>query len=607
MAISDNPSFDPDKKSLASLPKGAGEFLKESAEQIEEVAATLSAQLEAAAANGDQWKGIGGSINPIAAIEDKYGFKFDSGLSTIEGVIDTLVTLADILTAVLKLINVLQSDFNNLFKALEFLIKQLLNQVKELLISIASTGLYILPVLPDTSPLSRNYRPGGGFNAFKAKVNHGLTNTKDPNRPIFFDGDTLGGVVVALSAGSNHGDIVNDLEVLAKFINGFFDNDKIAPVQNVEAVSGLYPVEREEDRGFVEASLDFVSDVTVAPKELGIKLTWSEPFDIQDVKFYYIYRARNFKGTAVRDSSGNKVKSDKRPDGFGGEFLSEYRDYGFNAGKPVLINVEDSGTLEYIDFEVNYGETYYYKIVPAFKDSEDNLVQSKMLSKGVRAKAVGCVEDGEFNKYFETPDGFLNGTPSGGAPYWQNVSLRDLFGDDFDELFRALARMVDRLFSVAETSSAHFNQFLDFIKEWLVKLQKLITLIRNVLEKLRAFKLSASAVSLVIPSENGGIDGFRSRFNNAVIPDNLKEVLDSESDLCNIYGGFVLVAGTVTGDSFEKAYRLSEEDVQRLQEAGEFENFKRDVEAVKASYNEFQEGAVVDKAVSLITSLFSGE
>jgi hypothetical protein len=604
MAVPENPTFDPEKESLATLPKNASEFLQDAQDQIETAAQTLANEVRVLGAGGDRWRGKAGSINPVAAIEDKYGFKFDSGLSTVEGVIDTLTSVVDILSAVLKLVNTFQSDYNNLFKVLEFTIKQLLKQVQELLVSIASTGIYILPVLPETSPLSRNYKPGGGFNAFKAKVNHGLTNAQDPNRPVFFEGDYMGGVAVALSAGTNLGDLVNDLEVLSKFIGGLFDNDKISPVENAQAVPGLYSVER--DTSIFNATVGTVIDNTISPKELGIKLTWSEPRDVQDIKFYRIYRSRSLKGSPLLDKDGNHQKTDKRKDGFGFEYKYEYKDYGFNAGSPVFIDVDDIGDLEYLDFEVNYGETYYYRVVPVFKDSEDGLIESKMLSKTVSAKAISCIEDGSFSEFFETPDGLLNGIPKGGAPYWENLSLRDLFGDDFDELFRSLARMVDRLFSVAETSSSHFNQFIDFIKEWLTKLKELVATIRDILEKLRAFKLSASAVSLVIPSEGGGIEGFKDRFNNAVIPEDIKEVIGGEGDLCNIYGGFLLLAGSVTGDSFEKSFRLSEEDMARLQAAGQFENFKKDVEAVKNQYDDFSASSDINRAVELIVSMFQG-
>jgi hypothetical protein len=568
--------------------------------------------------NNKKWKGKSGSLNPIAAITDSVGFNPESTIDTLQSINDGLITIVDILETALNIINTIQTDYLNFYKALQFTIRQLLEQLQQLLVSISSTGIYILPVVPDISPLDSNYPPGGGFDAFRNKVNKSLFNRDDPNRPIFNSpGDIVGGVVIALVGGSNLGTLIKDLRVLSRFVSGLFDSDKVNPPKSLQATPGIYKL---RESGITRNNLDpedsvsFFRDLAVGPQALGIKLSWDEPDGIVNAQWYKVFRSRSSKGDPVYDENGEHARNPEASDGSGGELLYEYRDMSFNGGQPVIINSEGDSSLEFIDFDVIEGETYYYKVLLCFEDEDtfvrgenpEEFVDSSLFSTTVSATAAGCLPDSPFKDLLETPEGIVDGQASGTPPYWSNVTLRQVLGPELDQAFKALVGAVERLWGLVQTSSDHFNTFLDSVKDTLLTTRELLTLIQRVVQSLKDLQLSGSALSLWIDPEEGGMPGFASRFNNADVPEDLQDVIYPNGDptICEIYGGFVALCGVPGPSSFKEAFDLTDQQVENITPSKAFDNSRTQFEQLDERGKEAKEAIL--NVLELIGGLFGG-
>lgn len=635
-------SFDPEQESKFTLPKSVSDVIKTSsalqnkadnADTVTNVSVPAGSVKTSEGASGNlAWVGKSGTINPVASLV-QLSLDPKAALGKIGELNDQLINIVNILETLLQIINTFQSDYNNLYKALQFLVKTLLQQVQDLIVSLSSTGIYILPLVPDMSPLNPDYRPGGGFPAFSKKINHALFNTQDPNRPVFNSKeDYVGGVVLALTAGSNYGSMIKDLRVLSKFVGGLSDQDKVSPPKRLQAIPGLYRLRDAADtykKAHPEDDVGFFREAVAAPKAAGVKLIWDAPEGVRGIRWYKIYRSDSYKGSPVIDRFTNEqVRTPVAPDGSGGDLVFEYRDLRFNGGVPLIFDSdpESGGALEYLDFEVEQEATYFYKVVPVFEDpdkffngqSPNEFIEGSLASNIASAKVSVCLPPGVFSEFLETPDGIIPGIPSGSPPYWYNATLRQVLGPDLDQAFKGLTRMLNSLWGLVQTSNDHFNSFLDGVKDFLQETKQLIDLLQKVIAALEALKLSGSAIALSIPMEKGGVQGFYDRLNSANVPDSLKkELLGIDPDrssadtastysapICDIYGGFVLLMGIPSTGSFSSSLDIPQEQLDALGSTEAFKNTQAQYEAKKKQTEDLKEA--IEKTLGFVAGLFGG-
>lgn len=553
----------------------------------------------------DVWKSYEGNINPLGGItENPLIRKSVNGLDTVIG---TLRAALDVLGTVGKLLNVFQSDLNSLFTVIDFALQSILEAIKEIAVSLSSTGVYVLPLFPEINVFDPGVAAGGGFKEAKAKINHALTNRLDPNRPVFFEGDYLGAVIILASAGTNAGDLLNDLTILSRFFDGDEPGFKLSPVRSLVATPGLYY--KTED------GIDGLGDVlsaAVGQKFPAIKVTWGEPEGIPGITGYRVYRSKSQEGTPELDGDGNLKRVPSESPFNAGKAIYKYSDLSFNGGEPVFIKNDYFSDLEYTDFEVTDGEVYFYKVVPLLKASDGRLVEGEVISQYVSAKASSCIPSDLLAGTYETPDGLLRGKAEGDPPYWSNLTLRGLLGENLDTTLRYLQSLADRLKGVSVSSAKHFDNMLETLEDWVSELSHVVGLVKNVLESLQALQFSSSSMMLSIPAESGGIAGLIQRINNAGLSSELQNYLEHEDNNCTLYGGLVMVVGSPTGSSLDKLAGVTTEELARIKKAGKFEKAKAQFSAERAGLKDksgkdeakVYQGA--EQVMSFLTGLFGG-
>lgn len=576
MAIPKSREQDPNKASQTVLPVGVFNANKKDQQEQEKKSAN-EYQAQASGNPKDTWKSLGNfSLSPLAGVSENENLrKTVNGLSDV---IDTISTAIEILNSAGRIINAFQSDANNLFVAINFAIQAIVDTLKELAVSVSSTGVYVLPLIPEISPLNPDTSAGGGFQEIKAKVNHALTNRQDPNRPVFFEGDFLGSVIFLTSAGTNIGDLIKDLSILARFIRGEGLSSKISTVRSLNATPGLYPETQGESEGLYDTITDYLAAaVGVEEKYPGIKISWAAPEGVPGIYGYHIYRSKTQEGTPELDEEGKlKRVPDDSPLNAGRQ-IKKYIDFAFNGGEPVFMKEDNKSSWEFVDFEVLDGEVYYYKVVPLFKDSEGERVEGEVISQYTSAKASSCIPSDLLANTYETPDGLLKGKAEGDPPYWSNLTLRGLVGESLDSILRSTQSLADRLKGITVTASTHFNDLIDTLEGWLEDISKLLTYIRNILESLQSLQFSGSTMHLVIPSESGGVEGLKNRINKAGFSEDVQEFIDKNNSTCSLYGGLMFVVGSPTSSSFSKLGGASAEEISKIKEAGKFEQAQNQV------------------------------
>jgi hypothetical protein len=554
----------------------------------------------------DEWKDKGKISIDVKEIIDR-NIDTKTALKVYDGVVTTLEVTVEVLKTISLLINVFQSDITNLFAVLNTVIQVLIDQLEKMLISIASTGIYALPMWPDISPLDPAFKPGGGFPAVMAKVNHSLTNMQDPNRPIFYEGDYVGAIMVMLNAGTNVGDLIHDMELLAKFFGTDAPTVKFPPPVGLTAKPGLYAEDEKDSPNFGDSFINVVSSTFTGKKVLGIMLSWKTD-DLPGLSGFNVYRSKVPKGIPVIDANGKFVQGQASAVK-AATVLGEYADLLFNNGKPVFVDNDPGSPMHFLDLEVISGETYYYKVVPTFQMSDGTNYPAEAANSYISAKAVACIPDDLLQTTYETPSGLLNGLATGDPPYWSNMTLRGLLGPSFDVLLEALTGLADRLKGVTISSKNHFEKLLKLLDKWVKKLKELLVLIKNVLASLEALKFSANAMMLMIPSAKGGIPGLKEQINNAGFEGDLKEFLAETDTLCNIYGAVLIVVGAPTANTFTNFVGVAKAEGTKLKNAGKMQALQNQIKKQRAFYTqaaESKDADSADKVMGFLVGLLGG-
>lgn len=625
------------KESILVFPDSSFESLKELQDSsVTQEQNSSTSTVTSQVAPSDRWRGYASGFSAASLVDDATKEAANTTINGVGTLVDGLSIAIEVLKAVSVVINAFQQDWDNLFLVVNYAVKELLKVLEEILVSIASTGVYGLLVYPSITPFSPDYKPAG-FPEFKAKVSNALTNVSDPNRPIFYEGDYLGGVVLALVGATNLGDLLKDLQALAKYLND--ESLKLAPVSALTATPGLFYKTEEQSKGGSVANValtasNFLTSSIGGVKYPAIKLTWASPEGIP------------IDGYRIRRNMGKPqgVYTKKKDEGSQinpNDYFKTFYDPTFRLSDTFTSKTDRffdvwaktfGDDTSFTDFEVDDGALYYYSVTPLIKNKNGDMLESPGIGGFTSAVASTCLPDSALKTSYETPDGFRQGVATGDPPYWVNTNLRGMLGDTFDSLMSGLYGLAKRLETVSESNTKHFDKMIKTMEKWIENLEKFITKLKEVLDALRALQFSGAAMILAIPSEKGGIEGFKKRFEDAALPDPTpfykhageRKVTEGstlpkipnpfEDNLCAVCGGLVLIAGAPNpGASFDKLAGATKAQIQKVKQAGQFESAKKAFkEARERDYTQGKSDSAkdlskyADKVISTITGFMGG-
>jgi hypothetical protein len=257
-------------------------------------------------------------------------------------------------------------------------------------------------------------------------------------------------------------------------------------------------------------------------------------------------------------------------------------------------------------------------------------VEDPTIGGFTHATATSCVPTDWLDSKYETPDGLMQGVATGDPPFWNNISLRGLLGESFDAILKGLNDIAKRFEAVTESSSKHFEKLIKTLEKWLKNLKEFLEKLKAVLESLKALQFSSAAMILTIPSEKGGVEGFKRRFNSATVGkaysgfsalkgekekyDLEKQANPFEDTLCSVCAGMVILVGAPTPESVKKLGGVAKGELDKIKAAGNFDKAKAAMKAArskdfsngKASSADDDSGQFLDQTISFLTGLFSG-
>jgi len=430
-----------------------------------------------------------------------------------ESFLEILDSIVKKIVIIMKILRLLSSDLKSFSVLLKFLLKLIVKQLKEFIESLASTGLYVSFISPDFDKKTPKFTIPvfGGYQEFIKRVNVTCLNSTDPDAPQFDDpSDTVGGVILAMLAGTNDpsllADMLHNFCIIGQFFG--FDCPNPSPPKNVKARAGLYRNSNTTSKG----------------KELGIKLSWEPPET--PVTGYAIYRDTSPMGI---------LNKNKGPDG---------KDHEYRTYETFLQEVEaipGRSRYTYTDFDITEGDPrkpnrYYYKIYSLvgldFLENNPTIqrVQSPIASPTVSAVARNCIPISELDKYtLVTVNGEL-ALPINLEGDWKTLTVRNMLGKPLDNLFRRMDALADKLGGLVTTGSDAASRFIKLLEKRVGFILKIVKSIKEVIERLLAFSLRGTFMCLTLAPEEGGMMGFVERFNEAANTPTTQTDLSQEKD-----------------------------------------------------------------------------
>jgi hypothetical protein len=184
-------------------------------------------------------------------------------LKKISTALETLVTLLDVLKAILETVKVFLIDFGNPIKAI---VQALIDLVTKLFKTLQRSGFYLYLDIPDPSKDPSFKRQVGGYRGFAQRFKSSLVDSKDPNRPQPISGFLTGGYVVLLVDVDGPVQLLTRIQVLLRLFGQEFLNPHYAAPSNVRVL----PVGAKGDPILATSKI-----FTTPPTALAIE--WSLP------------------------------------------------------------------------------------------------------------------------------------------------------------------------------------------------------------------------------------------------------------------------------------------------------------------------------------------
>lgn len=434
-----------------------------------------------------------------------FSWSFNMSLSNVEEILDAvnkfLVNYYNanrVLVALLKIFRLLSGNVKSLSLLFKYVIKALAKQLKELLESFVSTGLYMNVIFPNSDTRLPGYTIPvyGGYQEFIRRVNVNCLTSDDPDAPQFNnEADKVGGVIIAMIGGSNDPSLTKDLqdpEFLKDAVENFrilsklfgFRNPVPSAPKNLRARPGFYTKD--------------------GVKQRGVKLTWETPDT--PVTNFLIYRTETKAGVPKEIVQDNEPMTIRVP-----------------AFAPLVKVKRLPGKLlyRYIDFEAVAGSPNYYKVYSIVgEEMFDVNPQLEKLSSPVASNFVkaelpeNCIPVSEtLNTLIGINGELLN--PFDFEGDWQSITVRRMLGSSLDSVFRQIDAIADKLTGWVDTGSDALTSYLDFYERRISKLIGILDDLLGLINRILSYRLRGTFLVLRLPIEDGGMRGFLRRFNRA--------------------------------------------------------------------------------------------
>lgn len=426
-------------------------------------------------------------------------------------------SITKIMAAVLKIIRLFTSDLFSINNALKFVIKQIVKTLKDLVNSFMASGVYYTIITPKQSENDDGFivPTWGDFDEFRSVIIGNCTNTNDIGSPSQLNVDAyVGGFIIGGIAGSNNPRIIDQIYKNAEIISDLF-GFKLplpGPPRLLSAQEGIYGSDNKP----------------------GIKLTWKRPSQYISSGFL-IFRSKSRKGVypteAQIDTITNVYLRSKDPNQVRGfQKIKLFDNEGFaspGSKDPVFIKFSfGKDDYSYIDYNIETGVRYYYRVYTVLKDGKDAYVEnpypfrldSPLTSNEAHATALGCIPISEIAEEIFSMEGDLLRKEEYANSQWRQVSLNRFFGSQVDKLLKKVENFADKLIGYVSTPGGAITEYIDFYANKITDYITIIQAITNIINILVSFRLKGSMLLLdLFEPKKGGIQGFAERISKAQV------------------------------------------------------------------------------------------
>jgi len=440
--------------------------------------------------------------------------------------IEVLQKVLDIITPILKLVQLFLSSFASFSMLVKALISGVKTVINQWLQDLLGSGVYMNILVPPTFVKGGgnfNYKrmATGGFNGFMGRLSVSMYNRADPNRPIFTPKASVGGFIILVDAESpdEFFTTLKALNNLFSFMDTFPLHMEFPPPVNVRTVYGKFVSKKyPKGRNGVQLKWD-------APPGFGGLLSW-----------YRISRSKSAGGILTKE---HKIP-DKLggPDGFiravwkrivtvqmGGKaewpevITYAYNDKTFNGGQPKTVKANPiNGGGTFIDYDIPTGDDdpkqYYYVIesgFPGMWGSRCSEISVPIEEEYISENSIAVIKHGNGSLEKLSPG-------IGALGFWSSIQMRHVI-PFMPLLVDLLNKLMNSIEGMIKTSNDSFSSFLDGLVEKLNQYKQLIEILLAILEQMKKISLGPAVAFLYVPPETGGVNGFLSRVKSAKIPD----------------------------------------------------------------------------------------
>lgn len=533
---------------IADLEAGAGSIPSDISDLIGPGAPTPSS------VGNDKWESISiADMSWVAKIT-----------APLEKALEKIDKIVQVLTKVLKIIELFNSSFNSFSKLMVSAIDLAQNKLNEFGANTLGFGVYANVLAPPAlfkfgrSTESRQ-QLRGGFEGFLTRLESSVQDTKDANRPQYTTNDYVGGLIVLLDTESI--DVIwkgiKQLASMLDFVDLFGLDLSPPPPTNLSGLCGKFA--KNEDEDIWETEDDFArADPEHSTKtwEFGVKLEWDQTYTSSG---FNVYRSRIPGGTSVLTPYVPTSLVDNKETGEPGlltiawdsiinlkagvpaqlperlEYLYEDPDFG----GPKFVDSPPGSRVTYVDTDMKtkilnpqattedqieipvYTDAsgvevpvpnYYYVIRACNSSGSGEGDNSRELSVTIKA----CNDAFSLAKTIGYPNGRFEFISMGYGKLnnWSSIKLTAMI-PWFGEVIKILNDFLDTLRGTVTDVSDSFSGFLDQIAEKVTLYSNILGVVSYLVERVKDLLLSPTASFLNVPPEKGGMPVFLQRVRNA--------------------------------------------------------------------------------------------
>lgn len=526
------PSSVPSKTELISAEEQITEALQNAISQANLLAQNIGSGTTTGA---DQWK-------PLQPFFPEAVEKFTSFIS---GKLKALGKATDFLNAVLKILQLFIgtiSSYSAVASAIFALAKQTVNKMLD---SSMNMGVYVNLIVPpaflkkSTYSLEDFQKSQGGFPAFITRLKASLNNTSDLNRPTFKEGDYVGGVVIVVDTGKID-EFWRSLKQLAAFfdLRKFSINLKPPPPTNLRGFCGYFKnsaVFSPVTNTFGSPILEALSDFTDSNAKFGVQIEWDDVFICSGYKIsrsvipggetkFVPYVPESLLDDLETGDPGlitlglQKIQQiyNHTPVVLPEKKQKVYADPKFNKGQPVVIK-KQMGKQRYVDYDVDkdmVGQLYY-----VIQSCADDGTQAGEYSQELAVTIKTCNDQYNLSEIIEQPNGSFEffSAGYGNVNSWSSIQFGTVI-PWYKDFVQIVDKLVKRLESATKTTSNAFQDFLNSIATKVQTMLDMVSVLAYIIITMKNFVLSPSTLMLVLDPEEGGMNNFVKRIQDADLP-----------------------------------------------------------------------------------------